>query len=76
MGDFQGGAAPLIEHMRDSLLWEDWHPVFATARLKPGRAEHTTLLGQDIALWRSADSVAHAWEDSGPVSSGGGGNHP
>jgi len=52
--------------VNDPLLRDDWHPVFAADALRSGAIDKATLLGQDVALWRSTDSAVHAWEDRCP----------
>lgn len=52
--------------MSDPVLLNDWHPVAASARLEPGAIVAESLLGMELALWRSADGQVHAWEDRCP----------
>lgn len=44
-----------------------WHPVVAAQTLRAGHGVLAArLLGQPLALWRSADGQAQAWEDRCP----------
>ena len=44
-----------------------WHPVVATQALRAGHGVLAArVLGQDLALWRSADGLPQAWEDRCP----------
>ena len=44
-----------------------WHPVVATQSLRAGHGVLVArLLGQPLALWRSADGQPQAWEDRCP----------
>ena len=44
-----------------------WHPVVATQALRAGHGVLAArVLGQDLALWRSADGWPQAWEDRCP----------
>lgn len=46
---------------------ERWHPVVAAHTLRAGHGVLAArLLGQPLALWRSADGQAQAWEDRCP----------
>ena len=50
----------------DPVLLDDWHPIAASVATVPGVVRASRLLGQDLALWRSDDGVAHAWADRCP----------
>lgn len=50
----------------DPVLWNDWHPVAASAALQPGAMQPARLLGEEIVVWRSADGAVHAWDDRCP----------
>ncbi len=50
----------------ESVLRNDWHPVALAAAIAPGTVAAGSLLGHDLALWRGADGVIHAWEDRCP----------
>jgi phenylpropionate dioxygenase-like ring-hydroxylating dioxygenase large terminal subunit len=52
--------------MLDPVLYDDWHPVAATAQIQAGEILAVQLMGQEIALWRSSDGAMHAWEDRCP----------
>lgn len=52
--------------MDDAVLLDDWHPVAAITQIQGDSVLATCLMGCDIALWRSADGVVHAWEDRCP----------
>ena len=52
--------------LRDPVLLNDWHPVAASAMLSGGALLPTTLMGWELALWRSSDGEVHAWEDRCP----------
>jgi len=45
----------------------DWHPVLAAGELRAGQTiVAARVLGQDLALWRSAAGQVQAWEDRCP----------
>ena len=50
----------------DPALFDDWHPVAASAALVPGAIVPVRLLGAEFALWRGADGRVRAWEDRCP----------
>lgn len=52
--------------MDDPVLLNDWHPVAAADQIQAGTILAARLLGQELALWRSADGEIHAWEDRCP----------
>lgn len=52
--------------INESVLHNDWHPVALAAAIAPGTVAAGSLLGHDLALWRGADGVIHAWEDRCP----------
>lgn len=52
--------------MTDAVLFNDWHPVLASAALAAGDIVPAKLLGMEFALWRGADGRARAWEDRCP----------
>lgn len=52
--------------MKDPVLFDDWHPVAASASIQPGNLTAASLLGCDLALWREANGAVHAWEDRCP----------
>lgn len=52
--------------MDDAVLLDDWHPVAASAQIAVGSVRAASLMAHDIALWRSADGVIHAWQDRCP----------
>ncbi len=52
--------------INESVLRNDWHPVALAAAIAPGTVAAGSLLGHDLALWRGADGVIHAWEDRCP----------
>lgn len=52
--------------MLDPVLYDDWHPVAASGQIQAEQILAAQLMGQEIALWRSADGVVHAWEDRCP----------
>ncbi|HEY4351264.1 MAG TPA: aromatic ring-hydroxylating dioxygenase subunit alpha [Paraburkholderia sp.] len=43
-----------------------WYPVAASREVGDGRIVQSFLDGHELALWRSADGVAHAWENRCP----------
>ena len=43
-----------------------WYPVAASREVGEGRIMQSFLDGQELALWRSADGEAHAWENRCP----------
>ena len=47
----------------DPALVNDWHPVAREADVAGGGPVGTRLLGEEIAVWRSADGQVHAWRD-------------
>jgi nitrite reductase/ring-hydroxylating ferredoxin subunit len=47
-------------------LGVDWYPVALSGGVEVGTATGTRLLGREIALWRDAAGVAHAWKDRCP----------
>ena len=51
---------------QDPVLHDDWHPVALAAALPSGTVAPASLLGIDLALWRSRDGELHAWEDRCP----------
>jgi phenylpropionate dioxygenase-like ring-hydroxylating dioxygenase large terminal subunit len=53
-------------NLQDPVLFDDWHPVALSAALPAGAVAASSLLGTDLALWRSRDGVLHAWEDRCP----------
>lgn len=48
--------------IQDSILINDWHPVFRSDALVPRKPESVRLLGEDLVLWRSENGV-QAWKD-------------
>ena len=48
--------------IQDSILMNDWHPVFRSDALVQGEPQSVRLLGEDLVLWRSVNGV-HAWKD-------------
>ena len=52
--------------MIDPVLKDDWHPVAEAGQLRDGGPVGASLLGQDLALWRSSDGALHAWDDRCP----------
>lgn len=52
--------------MNDPVLFNDWLPVAAAAQIDCDAVFATQLMSHDLALWRSADGVIHAWEDRCP----------
>jgi phenylpropionate dioxygenase-like ring-hydroxylating dioxygenase large terminal subunit len=52
--------------MIDVVLWNDWHPLAASVQVVADCVLAASLLGQGVALWRSADGNVHAWEDRCP----------
>ncbi|BBP00934.1 aromatic ring-hydroxylating oxygenase subunit alpha [Sulfuriferula nivalis] len=52
--------------MHDVVLWNDWHPLAASEQVVAGSVLAASLMGQEVALWRSADGSVHAWEDRCP----------
>ena len=51
---------------QDPAIFNDWHPVTASAAVTPGGIMPATLLGRDLALFRGPDGAIHAWEDRCP----------
>ncbi|MFH7024175.1 MAG: Rieske 2Fe-2S domain-containing protein [Heteroscytonema crispum UTEX LB 1556] len=49
----------------DVVLKNDWHVVALSQELLPGKVIKARLLGEDLILWRSGDSVL-AWQDRCP----------
>jgi len=47
-------------------ILNDWHPVADAREVVTDKLVPATLLGQDLALFRSADGAVHAWEDRCP----------
>jgi nitrite reductase/ring-hydroxylating ferredoxin subunit len=43
-----------------------WYPVAASREVGEGRIVQSFLDGRELALWRSADGAAHAWENRCP----------
>ncbi len=52
--------------IRDPVLFDDWHPVALSQAVPAGTVVASSLLGTDLALWRSRDGTLHAWEDRCP----------
>ncbi|MBK4733142.1 aromatic ring-hydroxylating dioxygenase subunit alpha [Noviherbaspirillum sp. DKR-6] len=50
----------------DPVLWNDWHPVAASAALAPGALLPVRLLEEEMLVWRDASGVVHAWNDRCP----------
>ena len=50
----------------DPVLMNDWHPVAASASVAGAAVVHALLMGRELALWRDAEGLAHAWEDRCP----------
>ena len=50
----------------DPVLANDWHPVASSDGVKAGGIVPAALLGIDLAVWRDAAGVVHAWEDRCP----------
>ncbi len=50
----------------DPVLWNDWHPVAASAGLAIGAMQPVRLLEQELVIWRSGDGVVQAWDDRCP----------
>jgi phenylpropionate dioxygenase-like ring-hydroxylating dioxygenase large terminal subunit len=50
----------------DPVLFDDWHPVALSSAIPAGSVVATSLLGIELALWRSRDGMLHAWEDRCP----------
>ena len=50
----------------DPVLVDDWHPVAASSSVAGNALLATQLLGRELALWRDATGVLHAWEDRCP----------
>ena len=50
----------------DPVLVDDWHPVAASSAIVCNSLVGTQLLGRELALWRDATGVLHAWEDRCP----------
>jgi phenylpropionate dioxygenase-like ring-hydroxylating dioxygenase large terminal subunit len=48
--------------IQDSILLNDWHPVYRSDALFQGKPQSVRLLGEDLVVWRSVDGV-HAWKD-------------
>ena len=49
--------------MPDAALVNDWHAVAFAKDVVPGKIVPTTLLGEDLILWRSKNGEIHAWKD-------------
>jgi nitrite reductase/ring-hydroxylating ferredoxin subunit len=43
-----------------------WHPVELSQRIRQGEVVQAMLLGQELALWRSAAGAVQAWENRCP----------
>lgn len=50
----------------DPVLYNDWHPVAASAQLPSGQLQAARLLGRELVLWRDAHATVHSWEDRCP----------
>ena len=50
----------------DPVLWDDWHPVTASAGLATGAMQPVRLLEQELIVWRGSDGAVHAWDDRCP----------
>lgn len=50
----------------DPVLWNDWHPVAASANLPAGAMQPAVLLEEEIVIWRTSDGAVHAWDDRCP----------
>ena len=48
--------------LQDPLLINDWHPVARVTDLDTHNPIGTTLLGEDIVIWRTGDAIL-AWQD-------------
>lgn len=53
-------------NMIDPVLFNDWHPVAASATLASGTLQPARLLEHDLLVWRSADGAVHAWDERCP----------
>lgn len=51
---------------RDTLLWNDWHPVAFSDQLLASQHQAIQLLDEELVLWRSADGRVMAWDDRCP----------
>lgn len=47
----------------DDVLVNDWHVVGFSDEIAPGKIVPTTLLGEDLIIWRDAGGAAHVWKD-------------
>jgi nitrite reductase/ring-hydroxylating ferredoxin subunit len=45
---------------------DSWFPVELSAHVQPGEIVQSSLQGQELALWRSADGAVRAWENRCP----------
>jgi phenylpropionate dioxygenase-like ring-hydroxylating dioxygenase large terminal subunit len=52
--------------LNDPVLLNDWHPAASMRELTPGKLVATTVLGQELVLWRAADGRVRAWENRCP----------
>jgi len=50
----------------DPVLWNDWHPVAASAGLVIGAMQPVRLLEHELVIWRSGDGAVQAWDDRCP----------
>lgn len=50
----------------DPVIFDDWHPVALSSAIPAGSVAAASLLGVELALWRSRDGLLHAWEDRCP----------
>src|SRR5271165_2049168 len=57
---------PESRAMDDPVLFDDWHPVAASAGLPAGKPIPVQLLEREIVLWRDSEGVVHAWDDRCP----------
>jgi phenylpropionate dioxygenase-like ring-hydroxylating dioxygenase large terminal subunit len=50
----------------DPVLFNDWHPVAASAALQAGMILLARLLEEELIVWRDACGAVHAWDDRCP----------
>jgi nitrite reductase/ring-hydroxylating ferredoxin subunit len=43
-----------------------WHPLALSHAIEPGSSAGARLFGDELAVWRDSDGVAHIWEDRCP----------
>jgi phenylpropionate dioxygenase-like ring-hydroxylating dioxygenase large terminal subunit len=52
----------VLDETRDSVVFNDWHPVAHSSSLNEGGIAKARVLGEDLVLWR-AGGRANVWQD-------------